>query len=127
MKHSILVVEDDESLCFLLGRILQEKFEVTIKSDSLSSMAWLSKGNIPSLILCDYDLPAITGLDFLQNLQRSGAYNQIPLIMLSGMTDNKVKEKCLASGASEYLEKPFNPPQLIEVISKVLKKAEIYV
>lgn len=127
MKHTILVVEDDESLCFLLGRILQNKFEVIIKNDSLSAMAWLSKGNIPSLILCDFDLPVVTGLDFLQNLNRSGAYKQIPLVMLSGMTDVRVKEKCFEAGAVEYLEKPFDPPQLIDVITKVLKKIEIYV
>jgi two-component system, chemotaxis family, chemotaxis protein CheY len=127
MKHTILVVEDDESLCFLLGRILQNKFEVIIKSDSLSAMAWLSKGNIPSLILCDFDLPVVTGLDFLQNLNRSGAYKKIPLVMLSGMTDVRVKEKCFEAGAVDYLEKPFDPPQLIDVITKVLKKVEIYV
>jgi two-component system, chemotaxis family, chemotaxis protein CheY len=127
MKYSILVIEDDDSLCFLLGRILKEQFDVTIKNDSLSAMAWLSKANMPNLILCDLDLPVISGLDFVQNIRRSGAYNQIPLIMLSGMTDKKVIEQCLSAGASDYLEKPFNPPQLIEVISKVLKKAEIYV
>jgi two-component system, chemotaxis family, chemotaxis protein CheY len=127
MKHTILVVEDDESLCFLLGRILQNKFEVIIKNDSLSAMAWLSKGNIPSLILCDFDLPVVTGLDFLQNLNRSGAYKKIPLVMLSGMTDVRVKEKCFEAGAVDYLEKPFDPPQLIDVITKVLKKVEIYV
>jgi two-component system, chemotaxis family, chemotaxis protein CheY len=127
MKHTILVIEDDESLCFLLGRILQNKFEVIIKNDSLSAMAWLSKGNMPSLILCDFDLPIVTGLDFLQNLNRSGAYKQIPLVMLSGMTDVRVKEKCFEAGAVEYLEKPFDPPQLIDVITKVLKKIEIYV
>jgi two-component system, chemotaxis family, chemotaxis protein CheY len=127
MKHSILVIEDDESLSFLLGRILKEKFDVTIKSDSLSAMAWLTKGNLPSLILCDFELPVVSGLDFVQNLRGSGAYSQIPLIMLSGMTDKRIIDKCMAAGASDYLEKPFDPPQLIEVISKVLKKVEIYV
>ncbi len=127
MKNSILVIEDDESLSFLLGRILKEKFDVTIKNDSLSAMAWLTKGNRPSLILCDFELPIVSGLDFVQNLQRSGAYSQIPLIMLSGMTDKKIIEKCLAAGASDYLEKPFDPPQLIDVITRVLKKIEIYV
>lgn len=128
MRHSILVIEDDEPLCFLLGRILKEKFEVTIKNDPLTAMAWLSNGNMPSLILCDFELPGgVTGLEFVQNLHISGAYGQIPLVMLSGMSDKKVIEECLASGASDYLQKPFDPAQLIEVITKVLKKAEIYV
>jgi two-component system, chemotaxis family, chemotaxis protein CheY len=127
MKHKILVIEDDEPLCFLLGRILKEKFDVAIQNEPMSAMAWLSHGNLPHLILCDFDLPGINGLDFIQNLQRSGAYNQIPLVMLSGMTDKKIIEQCLAAGAADYLEKPFDPPQLIEVITRVLKKVEIYV
>jgi len=57
MKHKILVIEDDGPLCYLLGRILKEKFEVSIHSDPLSAMAWLSRGNLPNLILCDFDLP----------------------------------------------------------------------
>jgi two-component system, chemotaxis family, chemotaxis protein CheY len=127
MKHSILVIEDDESLSFLLSRILKEKFNVTIKKDTLVAMAWLSKGNMPSLILCDYELPVVSGLEFVQNLRRSGAYSQIPLIMLSGMTDKKIIGDCLAAGANDYLQKPFDPPQLVAVITKVLKTVEIHV
>jgi two-component system, chemotaxis family, chemotaxis protein CheY len=127
MKHNILVIEDDESLSFLLSRILKEKFNVTIKKDTLVAMAWLSKGNMPSLILCDYELPVVSGLEFVQNLRRSGAYSQIPLIMLSGMTDKKIIGDCLSAGANDYLQKPFDPPQLIAVITKVLKTVEIYV
>jgi CheY-like chemotaxis protein len=127
MKHNLLVVEDDESLSFLLGRILKDKFNVVIKNDPMAAMSWLSKGNKPSLILCDFELPVVSGLEFVQNLRRSGAYSQIPLIMLSGMTDKKIIEKCMAAGANDYLEKPFDPPQLINVITKVLKTVEIYV
>jgi CheY-like chemotaxis protein len=93
----------------------------------LVAMAWLSKGNMPSLILCDYELPVVSGLEFVQNLRRSGAYSQIPLIMLSGMTDKKIIGDCLAAGANDYLQKPFDPPQLVAVITKVLKTVEIHV
>jgi two-component system, chemotaxis family, chemotaxis protein CheY len=127
MKHKILVIEDDEPLCFLLGRILKEKFEVSIHSEPLSAMNWLSRGNLPNLILCDFDLPGINGLDFIKNMKRSGSYNQIPLIMLSGMSDPKIKERSMAAGANSFLLKPFDPTGLIETISNELKKVEIYV
>jgi two-component system chemotaxis response regulator CheY len=127
MKHKILVIEDDGPLCYLLGRILKEKFEVSIHSDPLSAMAWLSLGNLPNLILCDFDLPGINGLDFIENMKRSGSYNQIPLIMLSGMADLKIQQKCIAAGASAFLLKPFDPTGLIETIFNELKKVETYV
>lgn len=126
MKHKILVIEDDGPLCYLLGRILKEKFEVSIHSEPLSAMNWLSRGNLPNLILCDFDLPGINGLDFIKNMKRSGSYNQIPLIVLSGMSDPKVKEKSMEAGASSFLLKPFDPTGLIETISNELKKVEIY-
>lgn len=126
MKHKILVIEDDAPLCYLLGRILGEKFDVSVQTDSLSAMSWLSQGNLPNLILCDFDLPNISGLDFIRNLHMSGAYNQIPLIMLSGLPDKKIINECLAAGASDFIQKPFDPSQLIEAINKVLTKKEIY-
>jgi len=126
MKHKILIIEDDAPLRYLLGRILGDKFEAVIENDPISAMGWLSKGNLPNLILCDFDLPRINGLDFIKNLRQSGAFSQIPLVMLSGTSDKRVIEDCLASGASAFLGKPFDPDHLIGTISKVLKSVETY-
>jgi len=127
MKHKILVIEDDAPLCYILGRILGEKFDVTVQTNALSAMAWLSQGNLPDLILTDFDLPDVSGLDFVRNLHISGAYNRIPLIMLSGNSNKKIINECLAAGASDFIQKPFDPPQLISSINKVLVNKEIYV
>ncbi len=126
MKYKILVIEDDAPLCYLLGRILRSRFDVDIQNDPISAMGWLSLGNLPNLILCDFDLPGVNGLDFIQNIKQSGVYSQIPLVMLSGTSDKKVIDQCLAAGASEFLGKPFDPSELIESISKVLKSDETY-
>lgn len=124
MKHDILVIENDEALRWLLERILKDQYNVKITSDSLSAMAWLSGGNLPSLILCDFDLPKINGLSFLQNLTNSGAFNEIPVVMFSSSEDPAVGESCLKAGASGFLTKPFDPLKLIEVINRVLKENE---
>jgi two-component system chemotaxis response regulator CheY len=124
MKHEILVVESDEPLRWLLERILKDKYKVSIANDSLSAIAWLSGGNLPSLILCDQDLPEIDGLIFLENLNKSGAYSEIPVIMFSSNPDEATREKSLQAGASAFLKKPFDPLKLIEVINKVLKRNE---
>lgn len=121
MKYDILVIEDDEPLSWLLERILRDKFNVTIANDGLLAMAWLSSGNIPHLILCDLDLPNIDGLSFLKNLNKSGAFKEIPVIMVTGSINPKAKEECLAAGARGYLEKPFDPPQLIDIINKIVQ------
>src|SRR4051812_6086872 len=124
MRYDILVIEDDEPLGWLLERILKERFNVTIATDGLLAMAWLSNGNLPNVILCDLDLPNIDGLSFLKTLNKSGAFKEIPVIMVTGSINPKAKVDCLAAGAKGYLEKPFDPPQLIEAINKVLKVKE---
>ena len=124
MKHDILVIENDEALRWLLENILKDRFRVTITKDTMSAMARMANGNLPSLILCDFDLPGNIGLSFLQNLNNSGAFNDIPVIMFSSNTDEKVAEKCIKAGASSFLKKPFDPLKLIEEINKVLKGNE---
>lgn len=120
MKTEILIIEDDEPLCWLMERILKDDFNVTITNNGLAAMAWLLKGNLPSVILCDYDVPKINGLDFLQNLRLSGAYKDIAVIMVSGMIDPTVQRKCLAAGANGFIEKPFDPAQLKDTLNEII-------
>jgi len=124
MKHDILVVENDEALRWLLENILKDRFRVTITKDTMSAMARMANGNLPSLILCDLDLPGNNGLSFLQNLTNSGAFNDIPVIMFSSQPEENVKDVCMKAGASGFSKKPFDPQKLIEEINKVLKGNE---
>lgn len=125
MKPNILVIEDDQPLCWLIEAILGDDFEVTIKREGVSAMEWLMVGNIPDLILCDNNLPKITGLEFLRNLSKSGAFKKIPFIMSSSFTDDSLKKKLVEAGANQILEKPFDPPELIASINAVLKTENI--
>jgi DNA-binding NtrC family response regulator len=124
MKHDILVVENDEALRWLLDNILKNRFRVIITKDTMSAMARMANGDLPSLILCDLDLPGNNGLSFLRNLTNSGAFNDIPVIMFSSKTDDKTAETCIKAGACGFLKKPFDPLKLIDEIDKVLKGNE---
>ncbi|MTI19608.1 response regulator, partial [Fulvivirga sp. RKSG066] len=124
-KPSVLAIEDDQPLCWLIERILSEDFDVTIKREGISAMEWLLEGNIPSIILCDFVLPKIDGLEFLENLTKSGAFNKVPVIMFSSVLDENFPKKCIDAGASAFLEKPFDPPALIKTINEVLEKNKI--
>ena len=121
MKPIILVIEDDLPLCWLIDRILSHDFDVTIKRESVSAMEWLTEGNIPDLILCDFVLPKINGLDFLRNLRKSGAFKNVPVIICTCHLDEELKERCLDAGANAFLMKPFDPTDLVETISSVIE------
>lgn len=116
-------MEDDEALQLLLKHILRDQFTVVILPDGLSGIQWLSQGNMPDLILCDFMLPKINGFDFLSNLKKSGMYKNIPVIMLSSVIDDDFKARCITAGAAGYQEKPFNPPVLLEAIKSNLQLA----
>lgn len=121
MKPIVLVIEDDQALCWLIEKFLSRDFTVSIKREGITAMEWLLEGNIPDLILCDYNIPKINGLEFLQNLTKSGAFKGIPFVMSSSFIDKTLNDKFLEAGAHTVLKKPFDPPKLIEVIKDIVK------
>lgn len=121
-KNSLLVIEDDQPLCWLLEKVFGDHYDVTIKADSIEAMYWMSNGNIPDIILSDFNMPNFNGIDFLNFLKKSGVFNNIPVVMISGSHDDKLKQECLKFGAVQFVEKPFDPPVLIEIVNETLKK-----
>lgn len=120
----ILIIEDDEPLCWLLDRILRQNFDIYIFHNGLDALSWLSTNNLPDLIISDLYMPSLDGIELLENIQISGILRNIPVIILSGSEDPEKRKKCLALGASSYLIKPFEPQLLIEEIENTFKRAE---
>jgi two-component system, chemotaxis family, chemotaxis protein CheY len=120
----ILIIEDDEPLCWLLDRILTGKYEITILQNGLDALSWLSSNTLPDLIISDLTMPSLDGIELLENIHTSGILRNIPVIILSGSEDPEKRKKCLALGASSYLIKPFEPQLLIEEIENTFKRAE---
>ena len=116
---TILVVEDDLSMRWLLKYILRDKYEIIIKSNGLEAFSWLSVQNVPDLIISDIKMPVMDGFEFLENLTTSGLYRNIPVIMLTGFDEAATVKRCLDLGAYAYLVKPFSPNALLDKIGSV--------
>jgi two-component system, chemotaxis family, chemotaxis protein CheY len=120
---TVLIVEDDTPLCWLLERIFRGKYNVVLMNNGMEAWSWLSDGNHCDLIISDVNMPSLTGIELLENLQHSGIYNAIPVIILSGLDD--LKNQCMERGAFSYLVKPFEPQQLLaEAKSALTRKSE---
>src|SRR6267154_716753 len=104
---TILVVEDDLSMRWLLKYILRDKYEIIIKSNGLEAFSWLSVQNVPDLIISDIKMPVMDGFELLENLAISGLFKNIPIIMLTGFDEPFTRKRCLDLGACDYLVKPF--------------------
>lgn len=124
-KQSILVVDDDANLRMLLEYVLRKEYHVHTREDGLSAMAWLAAGNIPDLIIADVDMPRLNGYDLLRQLNASGYFRNIPVVMLSGYDDDTMKDNCLSEGAIDYLLKPFRPESMMARLHHLLHGAPV--
>jgi two-component system chemotaxis response regulator CheY len=116
----VLVIEDDIPLCWLLEKILQNKYEVIIMSNGMEAWSWLSDGHIPDLIISDIKMPSLDGIELLENISISGLFKNIPVIILSGFEDATKRKQCLDLGAFTYLVKPFEPQSLVAEVDRAL-------
>jgi CheY-like chemotaxis protein len=104
--------------------MLSKSYEVVTKKDGFEGMAWLTKGNLPDLILLDMSMPRLSGSDFLRNIRQSGFYRDIPVIVVSGNDGEEDMRNCLMWGVDGYMVKPFNPISLKKKIEVVFSGAQ---
>jgi len=123
-KKRILIIEDDYDLSVLMIRHLQSAgYDVLNVGDAIQGVQFARK-EIPDLIILDLNIPGGGGLKVLENVNSLPETQGIPVIVLTGVHDIDTKEKALAGGATEYLEKPYNPQELLGRIEKHLIEPE---
>jgi two-component system, chemotaxis family, chemotaxis protein CheY len=125
MKKQILAIDDSKAIRFLLQTILSKDYQVITMPDGCSAMYWLSKKNLPDLIIADPQLPDMENWELVEQLSSSGIYGSIPLLVLSGLDNAETQVKCLEHGVSKYFLKPFNPVDLLSVINNLIRKQVI--
>ena len=109
---TILVIEDDPSIRYLLDHILLDDYTVELKENGHDALSYMQEGNIPDMIISDLSMPKMDGYDFMANIKGSSFFNKIPLIVLSAVESSSERIDCLRKGADDYMIKPFNPEEL---------------
>lgn len=118
----ILVIDDEVDITKVLKKRLSTAgFDVIIAMDGYQGTEFAYK-ELPDLIILDLMLPAGGGLSVLKNLKLSVKTNDIPIVVLTAMRDEKYKKDILNTGVEAYLEKPFDAEKLIAVIRDLLGK-----
>ena len=124
MSPLILIVEDETPLVTLLRYNLErEGFRVTEAHDGEEALLAV-KEETPDLILLDWMLPHISGLEVCRQLRRQNGVRDVPVIMLTARGEEADKLRGLDSGADDYVTKPFSPVELIARIRAVLRRAQ---
>lgn len=125
MKKQILAIDDSKAIRFLLQTVLGKDHQVVTAPDGCSAMYWLSKRNLPDLIIVDTQLPDMQDWELIEQLSSSGIYRDIPLIVLSSIDKKNVQAQCLEYGVAEFFTKPFNPIDLVAAVNRVLSNTQL--
>lgn len=125
MKKTLLIVDDEPSICLILEHYFGNDFNVVLKENGLEAIQWLEAGNIADAIVADYMMPVMDGLDFVKHVRLHAKHQYTPLVMLSGKEETSNKIKCLKQGADDYVVKPFNPEELDLRVKKLLQKNSV--
>lgn len=124
MKKKILVIDDKDEFRRLTKTILLSKYDVESAENGINALSILQTGYFPDLIICDLMMPVLGGKDFLEQIKNSGAFKDIPVIILSSIDKSDEKIKLINLGANDYLEKPYNPAELMARIENIFKNAK---
>jgi DNA-binding response OmpR family regulator len=120
MSDHILVIEDDPKLAeFITSELGLEGFTVTVANNGIEGLS-LARDIQPSLLILDWNLPGISGLDLCLRLRKTGL--QVPVIMLTARDDVPDRVTGLNAGADDYVTKPFSMEELLARINARLRR-----
>ncbi|MGH6883407.1 MULTISPECIES: phosphate regulon transcriptional regulator PhoB [Hypericibacter] len=122
-KPLVLVVEDEAALVTLLRYNLErEGFEVIEARDGEEALL-LAKERRPDLVLLDWMLPLVSGIEVCRQLRRLPETRAVPVVMLTARGEEADKVRGLDSGADDYVTKPFSPGELIARLRALLRRS----
>lgn len=126
MKSRVLIIDDNEMMRSFLQHILGNTFDVAIASSGEEALHLLQdKSKSTDLILADFDLEGMSGLDLTAYLKSSLFYRQIPVVILSGKGNSSNRISCLKAGATDFITKPFNPIELQVKLSRIIESLKV--
>jgi two-component system, cell cycle response regulator DivK len=118
MGNKILVIEDNEQNMYLIQFLLTANGHTVIEAyDGETGIEHAKKDN-PDIILLDIQLPGMDGYEIARIIRSIPDLQTIPIIAVTSYAMAGDKEKILAAGATDYIEKPINPATFVEQISK---------
>ncbi|MDR2168297.1 MAG: response regulator [Clostridiales bacterium] len=121
MKYTIFVVDDMASSLARIKRALEGVYTVITLANAERMFMALQR-RLPHLILLDVEMPDMSGFEAMEKLKASPRYATIPVIFLTGNTDDATKEKGFELGAADFITKPFVSFDLVNKVKNAITK-----
>lgn len=119
-RPRILLVDDDEAITGALGPFLERSgFSVDIADDGGAGLVAVER-QVPDLVVCDVLMPHVDGREFVRRIRARQLW--LPIILLTQIGESSERSAALDEGADDYLNKPFDPHELVSRIRAVLRR-----
>ncbi len=127
MAVNILLVEDEPAIQQMVAMALRKAgYDVAMASDASEAQTQIA-GQLPDLMLLDWMLPGISGVEYARQLKKNDLTREVPIIMLTARGEESDKIRGFDSGADDYVTKPFSPRELVARINAVLRRTSPHV
>jgi two-component system phosphate regulon response regulator PhoB len=122
-SFNVLVVEDEDAIRGMLMMVLEQAGFVPVAAADAEEAQKVLDDKLPDLILLDWMLPGISGVEWARRLKKEPIYRDIPIILLTARGEEEDKVRGLEIGADDYMTKPFSPKELVARIRAVLRRS----
>jgi two-component system phosphate regulon response regulator PhoB len=122
-SFNIIVVEDEDAIRGMLMMVLEQAGLTPIAAADAEEAQKVLDESLPDLILLDWMLPGISGVEWARRLKKEPIYRDIPIIVLTARGEEEDKVRGLEIGADDYMTKPFSPKELVARIRAVLRRS----
>ena len=120
-RPSLLLVDDDQAITAGLGAFLERSgFDVRIAGNGAEALAAVAKA-VPDITVCDVVMPEVDGREFVRRIRAEGRW--MPIILLTNVGESYERSAALDEGADDYLNKPFDPQELLSRVRAVLRRS----
>ncbi len=120
---NVLVVEDEEAIREMLVMALEQTGLTVMAVASAEQALQTLAENMTDLLLLDWMLPGISGVELARRLKNDSSYKELPIILLTARGEEEDKIRGLEIGADDYITKPFSPKELIARIKAVMRRS----
>ncbi|MDO5629499.1 MAG: response regulator [Mobilicoccus sp.] len=122
-RPTVLVADDDDDIRDLVSfKLTQAGYDVTAVEDGTSAWAALTGGDVPAIAVLDVMMPGLSGLDVLRKIREDDRTKDVPIILLTARSRESDVDDGFASGANDYVIKPFSPRELVHRVGTVLSR-----
>lgn len=121
-SKTVLIVDDEAAIREMIAVALQMAGYRCLEAENAQAAHAIVVDHQPDIILLDWMMPEVSGIELARRLKRETAYADIPIIMLTARSEEDNKIQGLEAGADDYITKPFSPRELIARLKAVLRR-----